>query len=63
MSKNPGNEGPSGGHVHHNPELHYWKRAHHDWRFWLGLTLMLIAITVFALSDNLALIPVLSPGR
>jgi hypothetical protein len=31
----------------------YWRRAHHDWRFWIGLILMLVAISVFVLSDDL----------
>jgi hypothetical protein len=37
--------------------LPYWKRAHHDWRFWAALVLMFLAITVYVLSDNLAFIP------
>jgi len=48
-------------HRHHpTPESEsaapYWKRAHHDWRFWVGLVLMLLAITVYVLSDNLAFV-------
>jgi len=31
----------------------YWRRAHHDWRFWFGLILMLVAISIFVLSDDL----------
>lgn len=31
----------------------YWRRAHHDWRFWIGLILMLVAISIFVLSDDL----------
>ncbi len=49
-------------HRHHaTPEpanaVPYWKRAHHDWRFWVGLVLMLLAISVYVLSDNLAFVP------
>jgi hypothetical protein len=55
-----GNEGPDTGSVHHvvdhNP-LPYWKRAHQDWRFWVGLVLMLAAITIYVLSDDLAFLP------
>src|ERR1035441_5019093 len=29
------------GHHEHRP---YWKRAHHDWRFWVALVLMLAAM-------------------
>jgi len=35
----------------------YWKRAHHDWRFWIGLFFMFVAITIYVLSENLAFIP------
>jgi len=53
---NHGNEGPTGGGVrrHAGP---YWKRAHHDWRFWVGLVLMLAAITIYVLSEDLAFLP------
>ncbi len=58
---NPGNEGPAHETVHHGegPYGHspYWRRAHHDWRFWTGLSLMLLAITVYVLSDDLAFLP------
>jgi hypothetical protein len=47
-----GNEGPAHRDVHP-----YWKRAHHDWRFWVGLVLMLAAIAIYVLSDDLALLP------
>jgi hypothetical protein len=60
----PGNEGPetqSANHelhdkVRHNP-IPYWKRAHHDWVFWVGLFLMLSAAIIYVLSDDLALLP------
>ncbi|MGD0295608.1 MAG: hypothetical protein ABSE86_00745 [Bryobacteraceae bacterium] len=55
-----GNEGPDPGSVHHAAppgQLPYWKRAHHDWRFWVGLFFMSAAITIFVLSDNLAFLP------
>jgi hypothetical protein len=35
----------------HHP---YWKRAHHDWRFWGGLFLMLVAIIIYVMSYDLA---------
>jgi hypothetical protein len=56
----PGNEGPDPGSVHH-PAPHdqrpYWKRAHHDWKVWVGLVFMFAAITIYVLSDNLAFLP------
>jgi hypothetical protein len=51
-----GNEGPERESVPHS-HVPYWKRAHHDWRFWVGLVLMFAAITIFVLSDNLAFLP------
>jgi hypothetical protein len=64
-----GNEGPE----HHNkphvvPENArqadqqgvspaYWRRMHHDWRMWVGLVLMLAAITIYVLSEDLAWLP------
>ena len=48
--------------VRHEPDP-YWKRAHHDWRFWVGLFLMSVAITIYVLSDNLALIPRRQPRQ
>ena len=42
--------------VHHEPDP-YWKRAHRDWRFWVGFIFMLAAITIYVMSDNLALLP------
>ncbi len=56
----PGNEGPdpdSVDHDIHQDQSPYWKRAHHDFRFWIGLILMLAAITIYVLSDDLALLP------
>ena len=54
-TSNHGNEGPE-----HDPRRHvkppYWQRAHRDWRFWVGFVLMFAAITIFVLSDNLALL-------
>jgi len=52
----PGNEGASKDNGRHGPGP-YWKRAHHDWRFWVGMVLMLAAITIYVLSDDLAFLP------
>ena len=43
--------------VKHHGAGPYWTRAHHDWRFWVAVTLMLVAISVYVLSDNLSLRP------
>ena len=52
----PGNEGPERARVPHDRRP-YWKRAHHDWRVWVGLFFMLAAITIYVMSDDLALLP------
>jgi hypothetical protein len=62
MSKhdNHGNEGSPGEHAHAtSPHLSdpYWKRAHRDWRFWVGLFFMLLAITIYVLTDDLSIVP------
>jgi hypothetical protein len=31
-----------------------WRRLHHSRLFWVGLFLMLLAITIYVLSDDLA---------
>jgi hypothetical protein len=49
-----------GEHVHHE-DVAYWRRAHRDWRFWLGLFLMVVAITVFFMSVDLSLVPSSQP--
>jgi hypothetical protein len=51
---------PEGGPVHVVPSP-YWKRAHHDWRFWVGLICMFAAIAVYVITDDLALIPIRRP--
>jgi hypothetical protein len=35
----------------------YWRRTHHDWRMWVALVLMLAAITIYILSEDLAWLP------
>jgi hypothetical protein len=35
----------------------YWRRMHCDWRVWVGLVLMLSAIAIYILSEDLAWLP------
>jgi hypothetical protein len=42
--------------VHHEPDP-YWKRAHHDWRVWVGLLFMFAAISIYVPSNNLSFFP------
>jgi hypothetical protein len=37
----------------HDP---YWKRGHHDWKFWFAMLMMFAAIGIYVMSDNLALV-------
>ncbi len=41
-------------HLEHRP---YWKRAHHDWRFWVALVLMLVAMFIYLMTDDLSIVP------
>jgi hypothetical protein len=57
-------------HTHHEqgPHLHnvhrpYWKRAHRDWRFWVAVLFVFGALTVYVMSDDLALIPRSQPAQ
>jgi hypothetical protein len=54
MSETPHNPhphgDPNGGSVHRP----YWTRAHRDWRVWVGVVLMLAAMTVYLMTNDLA---------
>ena len=41
----------------HDGRRPYWKRAHRDWRFWVGLVFMFAAISIYVMSDDLAWMP------
>ena len=42
------------GHREHRP---YWTRVHHDWRFWVALVLMLSAMFIYLMTDDLSIVP------
>ena len=42
---------------HAHTRHHFWKHAHRDWRVWIAVVLMLVAILVYVLTDNLSLRP------
>jgi hypothetical protein len=52
-----GNEGLEHSRIEHASVPPYWRMAHHDWRFWVGLMLMLAAITIYVMSEDLAWLP------
>jgi len=35
----------------------YWTRAHHDWRFWVVLILMVAAMVIYIASQGLSMAP------
>ena len=53
MSRHRHNHGSDFSRSHHD-HVPYWKRAHTDWRFWIGVLLMLAAMIAYVLSDDLA---------
>jgi hypothetical protein len=42
---------------HGHPRHHFWRHAHRDWRVQLAVALMLLAIVVYVITDNLSLRP------
>jgi hypothetical protein len=40
--------------AHHGFHRPYWKHAHYDWRLWVAVSLMLIAVLTYVMSDDLA---------
>jgi hypothetical protein len=45
----------------HEQQIPYWKRAHKDWKFWIGATAIAVALVIYVLSLDLSTVPV--PGR
>jgi hypothetical protein len=35
-----------------NDSRPYWKRAHYDWRFWVAVILMIVAMSIYVMSDD-----------
>jgi hypothetical protein len=35
----------------------YWQRAHRDWRFWAAVAFIAVALFVYVMSDDLAMLP------
>ncbi len=42
---------------HSHGQTPYWRRAHHDWRFWFGLIAILVAIAVYVGTNDLSMVP------
>jgi hypothetical protein len=39
------------------PTRPYWKRMHQDWRVWIAVFLMLVAMMIYIMTDYLAWFP------
>ena len=35
----------------------YWKRAHRDWKFWVAILLMLVAMVIYVKTNDLSMRP------
>jgi hypothetical protein len=46
--------GPVQPHAHTLP---YWKRAHKDWKFWVGVVFIALAIIIYVGSLDLSTVP------
>lgn len=57
-----GNEGQARDRVHHS-DGPYWKNVHRHWWFWIGLFLMLLAMAIYVVSDDLAFLPRFQPRQ
>ena len=47
----------------HDGQRPYWKRAHRDWRFWVGLVFMFAAISIYVMSEDLSRMPRSQPRQ
>jgi hypothetical protein len=48
--------------IHHDPDP-YWKRAHRDWRVWIGVVLMLAAMLIYLMTCDLSWRPRVHPQQ
>ncbi|HZL33749.1 MAG TPA: hypothetical protein VFC78_00480 [Tepidisphaeraceae bacterium] len=48
-------------HEHGHNRHPYWRRAHRDWKFWVAIVLMLLAMATFVLTNNLSRRPQRQP--
>lgn len=40
----------------------YWRRAHRDWRFWVGVLFTTVALIVYVMTVDLSMTPRMRPG-
>ena len=41
----------------HHPPKPYWRRAHTDWKFWVGVVALAVAITIYVMTVDLSMVP------
>jgi hypothetical protein len=44
-------------HHHHVKQRPYWQRAHRDWRFWVGVVCIAVALAIYISTVDLSLVP------
>ena len=54
MSNHSNHQHGSDGNNHQPGHVPYWKRAHSDWRFVVGVMLMFLAMIVYVMTGDLA---------
>jgi hypothetical protein len=54
MSNHSNHQHGSEGNNYQHGHVPYWKRAHTDWRFVVGVTLMFLAMIVYIMTGDLA---------
>jgi hypothetical protein len=44
---------------HHEVHVHrpYWRRAHRDWRFWVGVLFIALALVIYISTVDLSMVP------
>jgi hypothetical protein len=47
------NEDSNSDNLHH-PHVPYWKRAHRDWRFYVAVCFMLLAMAIYVATNDLS---------
>ena len=44
-------------HEHGHDRGRYWRRAHRDWKFWVALVAMLVAMGIYLRTNDLSVRP------
>jgi hypothetical protein len=47
----------NGFHHHRVKQRPYWQRAHRDWRFWVGVICISVALAIYISTVDLSLVP------